>query len=79
MFYNVKMECYGCGFTTKIPLHYAGDPQTPWCSECFVTEEQLKEMMKAMPSFQMVKKKPRVMKVLIAKMAALTHSPSGSA
>ena len=72
MVYSVTMECYGCSLTTKIPLHYEGDPATPWCSECFVTEEQLKEMTRAMPSFQMVKKKPRVMNVLIAKMASVT-------
>jgi hypothetical protein len=45
----VLKSCLGCGKDVPQPKYYEDDSVTPWCVECFVTEEQLEEMKKTMP------------------------------
>ena len=52
----IQKECFGCGTPSKLSNYYEGDDKTPWCDECFVTDEKLKEIQKRMPFCQKKKK-----------------------
>ena len=45
----IQKYCYGCGFATKINNYYEGDSHTPWCDDCFVSEETLARIQASMP------------------------------
>ena len=51
----IQCLCFGCGFETKTPKFYEGDPETCWCDDCFVDEAKLKELKSKMPFFKKVK------------------------
>lgn len=46
----IKKICFGCSVFGPY-LTYEGD-STPWCKECFVTEEMLEDVKAKMPSWQ---------------------------
>ena len=60
----VQKECYGCGVPSKVSNYYEGDSTTPWCDDCFVSEETLKTIQATMPFCQPKKVKCRVVKSL---------------
>lgn len=45
----VMKYCFGCGKDLPQPKYYEGDTETPWCVDCFVTEEQLEKLRETMP------------------------------
>ena len=52
----IQKHCSGCGIATKTNNYYEGDPVTPWCDDCFVDEDKLKEIQARMPFCQKPKK-----------------------
>ena len=61
----VQLTCSGCGVSTTTNNYYEGDNLSPWCDDCFVTDEKLKELQAKMPFCQPPKKvKCRVVAVL---------------
>ena len=61
---SLKRTCYGCGFLCE-PLYYEEDVFTPWCDECFMTEEKLDAIKATMP-FCQPPKKPSKIKIVAA-------------
>ena len=56
----VKRICYGCCIETVAVNFYEGDTETPWCNDCFVTDEELAELQRQMPFCQKKKIKVRL-------------------
>jgi hypothetical protein len=52
---TLQKACFGCGCLGP-SMYYEGDT-TPWCKECFVTEEALEAVKKNMPMWQNQKKR----------------------
>ena len=67
----IQKECFGCGIPSKFSNYYEGDDKTPWCDDCFVTEEKLAALQKQMPFCQKKKIKCRVVDSLTLKLAQL--------
>lgn len=59
-----KRICYGCVVETSAVNFYDGDTETPWCNDCFVTDEELAELQSKMPFCQKKKIKVRVVSAL---------------
>ncbi len=69
-------ECYGCRISVRQPLYYDGDGETAWCSECFVTEEQLEAARRSMPCWQALAEKPKKKVAIRLVKASVAAAPS---